>query len=55
VRDGDVAPVPEPATMFFFGSGLIGLLRFSGRSLGNKADCERVELLVSDILMKHGI
>jgi len=28
VRDGDVAPVPIPATIYLFGTGLLGLLRF---------------------------
>ena len=28
VRDGDVAPVPIPATIYLFATGLLGLLRF---------------------------
>lgn len=33
VRDGDVAPVPIPATIYLFGTGLLGLLRFKRHKL----------------------
>jgi len=35
VRDGDVAPVPEPSTIAFLGIGLVGLAGFSYRRRKN--------------------
>jgi hypothetical protein len=33
VRDGDVAPVPEPTSILLFGVGILGLARFGRKKL----------------------